>query len=139
MRGVRLAGTHACVQADRQACVHTGRHTYVCTGRQACVCVLADDRCRYTFMHHSCTIHAPFMHHSCTIHAPFMHHCTCTHFHLKTSEWLGIIVANTLPLETTLANQIGTDVLYMSRQTLDWGQNICLDIYVHLSQFDRLE
>ena len=28
----------------------------------------------------------------------------------KTSEWLRIIVANTLPLATNLANQIGTDV-----------------------------
>ena len=30
--------------------------------------------------------------------------------YLKTSDWLRIIVANTLPLETNLANGIGTDV-----------------------------
>ena len=127
--GVRLAGTHACVQAGRHACVQAGRHTCMCTGRQAGMrvyrqmtdadthsCTIHAPFMHHSctihapFMHHSCAIHAPFMHHSCTIHAPFMHHCTCTHFHLKTSEWLGIIVANTLTLETTLANRIGTDV-----------------------------
>ena len=30
---------------------------------------------------------------------------------MKTSDWLGIIIANTLPLETTLADRIGTDLV----------------------------